>query len=106
MHGSAGVLLGPAITPSTLDPFFFVNVLLAGLVLLSFASTVADLFAFWCLGGGQSTVLRNKRCKKARRAACNADPPLPPSTPLLWAFSDVVSLWPFCPSRCYERPAW
>ena len=40
---------------------------MAGLVLLGLASTVADLFAFWCLGGGQSTVLRNKRCEKVSK---------------------------------------
>ena len=49
------------------DPFYLVNVLVAGLVLLGFASTVADVFAFWCLGGGQSTVLRNKRCEKVSK---------------------------------------
>ena len=49
------------------DPFYLVNVLVAGLVLLGFASTVADFFAFWCLGGGQSTVLRNKRCEKVSK---------------------------------------
>ena len=69
------------------DIFYFVNVLVAGLVLLGFASTIADLFAFWCLGGGQSTVLRNKRCEKARRAVLHRTaphrtaPPLPACTP-------------------------
>ena len=51
----------------TFDPFYFVNVMVAGLVLLGLASTVADFFAFWCLGGGQSTVLRNKRCEKVSK---------------------------------------
>ena len=49
------------------DPFYFVNVMVAGLVLLGLASTVADFFAFWCLGGGQSTVLRNKQCEKVSK---------------------------------------
>jgi len=47
--------------------FYLINVIVEGLVLLGFAATVADNFAFYCLGGGQSTILRNKRCEKVSK---------------------------------------
>lgn len=51
----------------TFDFFYMVDVIVAGIVLLGFANTVADFFAFYGLGNGQSTVLRNKRCEKVSK---------------------------------------
>jgi len=49
------------------DFFNLVTVLITGLVLLKTANTVADFVAFFCLGAGQSLVLRNKRCEKVSK---------------------------------------
>ena len=42
--------------------FYLLSVVLSGLVMLKFANTLTDLYAFNCLGA-ESVVLRNKRCE-------------------------------------------
>lgn len=51
----------------TFDIFYVIDVIVSGIVLLGFANTVADFFAFYGLGNGQSTVLRNKRSEKVSK---------------------------------------
>ena len=46
---------------------YLINTLIAGLVLLKFANTIADLHAFYGLPGGTSTLLRNKRVEKVSK---------------------------------------
>lgn len=51
----------------TFNIAFLINALVTGLVLLASANILADFVAFRCLGGGQSTVLRNKRAEKVSK---------------------------------------
>lgn len=46
---------------------YLINTLIAGLVLLKFANTVADLHAFYLLPNGTSVLLRNKRVEKVSK---------------------------------------
>lgn len=46
---------------------YLINTLIAGLVLLKFANTIADIHAFYLLPDGASTLLRNKRVEKVSK---------------------------------------